>query len=363
MTIENDILHMKIVVEISPELGYKVTELIKQGKFTDFDQFVGTAFSNQVLAETGETGWSLTPPIMRSDIDRTSVGSLGNLPQIPHLLAVPIETIQTRPPMTNTQVVGSTDPLWGQFYRYLPLKVGIRVLTNASTQGPIPVEEFYELAAETAEMFRLRLAEIDRRTGKGVGEKLATSFPNGGRRSRLRYISQFLIGVRPTDHRVSGFMSRLGFASVAENGEGSLVSPTSWGLEFSRIGNPIIDDDSPASPLSQEETKFLLQHTSKNVRPEYDHMVSILKALPGEGMTGEELNGELRGFYLSFQKNSRRWSPGMTNTMRSGATSRMVELGLIRRTRPNRGAPFLMTESGKKWLEGVERQSPGGARA
>ncbi len=347
---------MRVIVEVSPGLESKIQDLIRQGKFGDFGQFVNIAMRNQVLAEIGEPSWSPSPSTQIASPDTGVADNLGILPAIPALLSIPHGDVVILPPMPAEEVVSSNEPLWGQFYRYLPLKVAIRVLANAGSNGPVPVDDFYGMAAETAERFRWHLNEMDRRSKKGVGEKLATSFPRGGRRSRLRYISQFLLGVRPSDGRVDGFLSRLVFASVRKERGDVAISPTSWGLEFSRLMNPVIDE-SDARPLSQGESGFLLRHIAENVKPEHDHMLSILEALSNDPLTGDDLTGKLQGFYKSFQTSVGTWSPGMTDTMRSGATSRMVELGLIRRTRPSRGVPFQISDRGREWLRIAKRES------
>lgn len=342
---------MKLILKISPEIYERIGEHIQKGGFRDINEFVDIACRNQLTAEGDDIGWPSSASKRRQETPRDGAEPSEVSDMAAALLAPPGGKVVTVDPLPSSAVVNSDTPLWGQYYRFLPMKVGARVLANLGKEGPVPLLDFQTAASETAARFRLHLLVLDRRSQRKVGEKLATSFPSEDEKSLKRYVAQFLVDSRPTDGRHTGFMARVFFASTLSKDGKQLAAVTPSGRAFAGLKNPVIDgDDSPSEMLSAEERDFLLSHLKKFVRPECDHMAAILGILRDAPKTGEDITDELRGFYKTYQKDDEGWSLAMMSTMRAGATSRMSELGLIQREIARRGAPFVIAERGKEWL-------------
>jgi len=342
---------MKLILEISSEIYEAISLLVHEGRFRHVHDFVDIACRNQLAAEEEGLAWPSSAPKGKGEVSRKDVEQSEVSDTAAAMLALPEGKGLTLDPRPPSAVVNNDTPLWGQYYRFLPMKVGARVLANLGKNGLVPLLDFQASASEIAARFRLHLLVLDRKRQLKVGEKLATSFPSGEDKSLKRYVAQFLVDARPTDGRLTGFMARLFFAStVARNGK-QLAGLTPSGRMFAGLKNPVIDGDNGTSgTLSEEEREFLLSHLEKSVRPECDHMAAILGILRGGPKIGEDVTDELRSFYKAYKKDGADWSLAMMNTMRAGATSRMSELGLMQREIARRGAPFVITKTGEEWL-------------
>src|SRR5438132_4924392 len=126
---------MKLIVEVSSEIYASIDELIRMGGFRDFNHFLDIACRNQLAAEAGGVNW---PSSLRASPTETASDmndSGGVTAKASALLSVPQGKIATLEPMPPTSVAGSDEPLWGQYYRFLPMKFGARVLANLSSNG------------------------------------------------------------------------------------------------------------------------------------------------------------------------------------------------------------------------------------
>ena len=352
---------MKVIFDIPSDIERRILILVRQGRFEDPDHFIEIACRNQIKAEEGELTWGIRNSFQSSASPSFLETRSDHLSRIERLLQVPPKEVRILSEPTPEMVAFSEKPLWGQYYRYLPMKIGVRVLSNMANSGPVPLKEFQETAARTAGDFRMHLADLDRRNQPGVGKKLATSFPSGTKESFKRYKSQFLTDVRPSDGRLTGFMARLYLVSVKEAKGETLVGLTETGLAFSSIRNLVLEGcESEESPkaLSKGEVDFLLDHARRAVSVEHEHMAQVLAILRGGSESGKELNERLDSFYSRFQDPEKPWTPAMVNTMRSGVTSRLDELGLISREEAKRGSPFIPTLRGLEWIESVETAKP-----
>lgn len=348
---------MKVILDIPSDIERRIFEMVSLGLFKDPDHFIEIACRNQIKAEEGERTWGIDsafPSSARSKLPETRSSILS---RIEKLLQAPSEGVRTSSKPTHKMVVFSEKPLWGQYYRYLPVKIGVRVLCNLVDGNPVPLREFQETAAQTAKNLRMHLEDIDRRNQYGVGKKLATSFPSGTRESLKRYVTQFLVDARTSDGKLTGFMGRLHFASIKDEKGETYVCPTEAGLAFASIPNPVLEGSEckgSSKALSNKEVDFLLDHVRRNVGAEHEHMAQVLAILQRGSKSGKELNERLKPFYAGFQNSEKPWTPAMINTMRSGVTSRLDELGLISRTQAKRGSPLTSTPRGLEWIRSIK---------
>ncbi len=340
---------MRLVVEISQDMYAKIEELIAEGHFKDPSQFLRVAVGNQLLAESGVSAWNVVET--KEPVEAARVSSreeTGSIEKLHLLLSLPHDSacLEADPKMAASQL------LWGQYYRYLPAKVGLRALANACRDSAVPIETFAEEATELAVRFRMQLAQYDRKSGAPVGRRLATSFPSSDRNSQRRYAAQFLVSLRPKMRKLDGMLACMLFAGVRFEKDVAYVAPSQEGLEFAKLLNPVIDGDFQEGPLSAEERRYLLDHAAKRLPREAEHMRRILRDLKSEPLTVPSLSAKMTPWYHKVEP-AAEWSRGKVNTMVAGATSRMIELGLLARQEDKKGSPLVLTAEGRRWEAGA----------
>ncbi len=342
---------MRRILEVDPYLEITIQEIIKEKGFKDFQHFVTVALENQVAWESCEPSevveLSHNPRnkqekivSIRSDMSNELTGSLD-------LLKLPQNVSAAKLPAPE----GATKLLWGQYYRFLPVKVGIRVLLNMSSDHLVDGYAFTENATGVALQLRRELEKLDRKDRRVFGELLSASFPVNHEKSIRRFVSHYLMYIRTSNMSLLGMMGDLKFINVKFDSDKPKVGPTEYGYQFGCLQNPVLDLKEPDS-LSQEEIDFLLNHIADNLPEEFEHMTVTLKNLATGKQTREELNSVLKEYYTRYHEGS-TWSDTVVNTMRSGLMSRLNDLGLIRREKRGKNIRYHATGRGLKYVDGV----------
>lgn len=345
MTYPRYYVAMKIIFDLEPVQNEKIRRLISDHLFSDFDQFLQVAIENQIRAEEGLGTWSGDRPTSEVGVPR---GQTSDEIESLHLLLAKPRTQVRLAALEKKRVVSQL--LWGQYYRFLPSKIGLLTLANLCTNAAVPLDEFRRAATQLAVRFRLQLAEYDRRLGAGVGERLATSFPTAEKSSGKRYADQFLVYRRTGDMKFEGMLARLLFVGVDEEGRDVSIAPSDSGLEFAKLSNPVVDGDPDKGPLSPQEQIFLIEHIKKSLPFEYEHMSLIAQVLDAKDATVDDVGREVMRWYKKREPTA-KWTDGMVTTMAAGALSRMAELGLVCRTEPKRGSPYQLTREGRERVD------------
>src|SRR2546426_8767805 len=126
----------KRVIELPPSIERLVWRKIQDGTYESFDHLVTLALENQLRGEGSNQNWWLatyqgtnkSSPAHKQQIDEQISSAAGPRPD-PH--SVDVESIQrlieipTRQPiLLETMLTQDTllGPLWGQYYRFFPLK-------------------------------------------------------------------------------------------------------------------------------------------------------------------------------------------------------------------------------------------------
>jgi hypothetical protein len=335
-----------------------IQEIIKEKGFRNFQHFATVALENQVAWESGEPNEVAealyNPPDKQeklasipSDMSNELTGSLD-------LLKLP----QNISPAKLSAPEGATKLLWGQYYRFLPIKVGVRVLSNMSSERLIDSCAFTENATGVALQLRRELEKLDRIDRRVFGELLSASFPVNNEKSIRRFVSHYLMYIRTSDMSLLGMMADLKFINVKfDENDTPKVGLTEYGYQFGCLRNPVLDLKEPDS-LSQEEIDFLLNHIADNLPEEFEHMTTTLKTLAAGKQTREELNSVLKEYYTRYHEGS-TWSDTVVNTMRSGLMSRLNDLGLIRREKRGKNIRYHVTSRGLKYVDGVRTEVKG----
>ncbi len=365
----------KYLISINSVIEGRARGSIAKGTFRSLDHLIEVALENQLNAEDDvQIPWgtarsatsppSVYPPPMTTH-GRPKRASLRMAPRVRPSAPVldPVVDLNLSMPKEEIPVVADPDPkalagplLWGQHYKFLPVKVALRVLTRLAPSSP-PLGTFSETACSVAVAFGVRLRAMDKAHGRKLGDQVATSFPEGSEKSTHRFRDQYLAYLRPSDRRIDGMLPRLRLVAVYSDGGVNRIGLTSAGREFAGFTNPIIDAGSEGPTMSEEEVNFLLRHIQTKLPEEAKHMAALVRLTSQGVTTPEDLNQKMERFYGGFQENGRPWTPAHLNTMRAGVTSRLFELGLLSKQKQGVAVSYHPTDRGKNWLSQFDRQN------
>jgi hypothetical protein len=349
---------LKRILDINPHLELKIEEIIKTKGFRDFDHFITVALENQVALETNNPTINGVSNIIDSQISQINK-------------AIPNRNVSIRTMIDNEELIrmpnqlsglsylslpeNPNNILWGQYYRFLPVKVGVRVLMNMYHDQFPELRDFTEMVTKVALSFRHQLAKLDRSDRRSFGELLSASFPTHDEKSVKRFVNQYMLYLRTSDMTLLGMMPELKFINVTSDENMIIrIGLTKFGSQFAILQNPAIDLNKPES-LSNQEIDFLINHIADNLPAEFEHMTIALKAIKDGKMTRDELNIILKEYYMNYHKET-QWSDTVVNTMRSGLMGRLNELGLVRRKKHGKNVHYHVTDTGEKYLQNLSEK-------
>lgn len=308
---------MRLIVDLPDELVRRMRELEFRGRYGSAEEFIWAAVENQLLLE--ERGTMLPPAAAAESWGR--------------LLARPSSPVATVPAEE-----ASAGPLWGMVNRFLPVKVGARVLANLlAHEGAewVVLEELEAKAGAIAREFGLFLHDLDLKVGRRAEQRLSTGLPTGeqAEKSVSRYQEHFLASTPESALR------KLGFAATAKNLIGErVVGITKAGADFAGLTSPPLDEGDYTICLSKQEAEFLIEQVKDSVKEEWGLWAELSGLLGKEGLAQEQLRLALA--------ESRGWQGGTLTTMMTGVLARMRELGLVRSRGRGPGAIHAATGAG-----------------
>ena len=250
--------------------------------------------------------------------------------------------------------------LFGQYNKLLPAKASCRALANLTLSSPegLPLEQTaYRIAQEAAQLGAL-LIEHDRKNGLERLEATATGFPRtsgNGEKSILRYASQF-VGAASKAGQISGLLVGLKLMNRVDP-DGKTVGLTEPGLHLAALPSPVLDEkqESPSQKFNTEEINFLLEHIATNVPVEDAAYRAAISAVLSGARTPSLLNELL---HQDVPKHvAENVSQSYLSSQRSGAISRMSDLGLMVRQRDGTSITYIVTDLGQKYVEGSQSTS------
>lgn len=238
----------------------------------------------------------------------------------------------------------------GQYNKLLPAKANCRALAHLldRQQKGVPIDDTALEIAKEAVALGQYLRQLDTQTGADRDEAFATAFPKEGKRaekSLLRYANQFVASVN-TQGQVSGLLIDLKLINH-KNGKGKRLFLTDAGWQFSLIPNPILDQpgEKAQTKFSTDERHFLTDHISSNVPAEDFAFRAILTAISAGANTPDTIDVALER-YVS-EEGKENLSKSFLSSQRSGAISRMADLGLVKRNREGVRVSYEMTDIGR----------------
>jgi hypothetical protein len=339
---------LRRILDINPKLEQQIEEVINTKGFRDFQHFALIALENQIAWETGNPQLNNQTTHIDSQILQFSKGLYPSSESTQDIQSG-IETLLTMPAeaskIPDLSVPDNPNKiLWGQYYRFLPVKVGVRVLLNMSKEELPELGYFTEKITGIAISLRHQLAKLDRQDKRSFGDLLSASFPTNDEKSVKRFVNQFMIYPRASDMTLLGMMPELKLVNITSDKEGKArIGLTSFGRQFALLQNPVLDLNRPQA-LSDAEINFLLNHIADNIPAEFEHINFVLESIRNGKQSRSELNTVLKQYYSRYQKDM-QWSNTVVNTMRSGLISRLKELGLVRRVKNGKNVTYFITKA------------------
>jgi hypothetical protein len=243
----------------------------------------------------------------------------------------------------------------GQFNRLLPAKVNARALIHLFVErnGGLGIGEAANLVAKEALNLRDYLAAIDEREKVSRDDALATAFPQRKKdedKALTRYANQFVV-YQNSRGELSGLMIDLKLINVGIQRRERHVVPTHIAWEFAKLENPVLDAtcDGMVQKFSDQEKAFLLAHILHSVPVESFAYRVILETVMNGDSTPEKIDRALQEKFVSKER-AEKLSQSFLTSQRSGAISRMADLGLIERQRDGVRVFYSVTEAGRGFL-------------
>jgi hypothetical protein len=362
---------MVICVELSEQTKQQLDKLMEVAKYRDYSEAVSVAISNQLVLQrqVAKSGTVLLPE--GSDLSteiretravlRTRVGEENALHRVPTLFSrtAPQLRVGTAAPLPSDvfargQAVPVDRWIFGQHNKFLPAKASCRALASLlsepknGNQGVVLSRAAADIAEQAVGLGDY-LRFLDKRFELSRDDAYSTAFPHSetesGDKARLRYAGQFVASLGKQG-RLTGFLVDLKLINHAGN-DASRILLTQAGWDFALLPNDVLDSavgDVLPAKLNEEEKTILLAHITQNVPTEDFAYKTILGAMSEGTDTPEKLDAVLKK-HLSIRR-EKPFTDAFLTTQRSGAISRMIDLGLIDRVRSGIRVSYVITERG-----------------
>ena len=240
--------------------------------------------------------------------------------------------------------------LWGQFSRFLPIKVSLRGLAIMTEGGsPVTIDDWFTWVFESAPYIRTYLRQVDKENRIPRGEQFASGFPKDLDKSLSRYVNHSC-ACEYKDGTVVGLPAHLGLIHIEGEGDFSnkLVSLTQAGLEYVSISNSVIDEGSTSMAMSPEEATFMMSRIEDILPKAWGFLRFVLSSVGDGDNTPVELSAAITIVY--GKGTTQNWNDKQVPTYRTGAIGLLGDMGLISRTWKFRSVTYSVTDKGKEVL-------------
>jgi len=372
---------VKIVTDLPPSAYQRIVDLVKSRDYDSVSQFVAAACENQLALDDSQAepfplpAAQDTPGLAeskgplparcavragRATVRQRKAGAKpdqrgkAELDYSPERLAAALRAF--RLPTLNGLPL-SPEPTadfvevwpWGQANRLFPLKIVVRALANlAGADGWPTIDEVFDQVREPAAVIGSALAALDEKAGRKRGELLSTALPQvGSLKSQDRFLGSFLCTVTPGGKFYPGGAFYYGLLSKMD---GDRIGLTQSGLAFAGIANPILDGTLQAahSTLSSEERDWLRVHV-QSLPGEAHAFKTLLEALGNEELSPKDFAAKVAARIGEDPES------GSFTIKFHGVVSRMIELGLIKRTWEGTRARYARNDYTSDNDQGVQR--------
>jgi hypothetical protein len=378
---------MIICFECSPSIKAMMDELLSEGRYSDISELIATAITNQTMLENrlaqggvlvidqtsslrvpdngepaGDTN-ERVPESKHGSSKSVSQSRPGSKAKVLNLFSLEGFNGAPRPSISipdDYWTPGIEVPLdrwiFGQHNKLLPVKTSCRALAHLLTEEPkgVFVDEAALRISSEAALLGDALVKCDRQQKIDRDKALSTAFPTSVDKSgkaRTRYANQFVASVNKQG-QVSGALIDFKLINYKPSKKPRLIL-TDLGWEFALMRNPILDQSckSDASKFSEEEVRFFLKHIVAHVRSEEFAYLTILRGIDAGANTPDLLDDVLRELVPADRM--QRLTASFLSSQRSGAISRMSDLGLVERAREGVRVTYISTNLGRAFASGV----------
>jgi hypothetical protein len=352
--------------------------LLASGQCEDYGELIRLAISNlSVLqAEVATDGHVLiegqtelganatSAPAARAGAKAMSSERRAKQSGVPSLFSVkgigtpPGHITVVAPETGQCDLIGLDRWVFGQYARLLPAKATCRALAHivGDASDAVPLEEAASSIAAAAANLGDYLRELDEQLDLKRDEALSTGFPATGRKGekgRLRYATQFVGSVDSRGH-LSGLVGDLRLVACLRR-DPPYIALTDIGWGFAALENPVLDNrrENPSQKFTAEETSLLLTHIATSVPSERCAYAVILRAVADGFAEPTALDERILEMAPPAPGRPVPVSAGLLATQRSGAISRMADLGLVERLHAGVRVSYVVTDAGREFQETI----------
>jgi len=335
---------MRYIVEVSNKTAKKIGDLIDQGKYESFHDFLLVAVENQLFIESHELG------VERKSEPIKVPARIGIDQEEPTKVSLDLPGLQTdwgslkfvEPP--NLDSLWSRY-IWGQYNRIFPAKITLRVLANSlENREWMDLEVLQDKASDIAVKVGPYLRRVDRKEGRKRWENLSVGLPRSARNQGAisRFKLQF-VGYKTKQGVLHGLPASLGFVHInsGDSSRQDKIGITEAGAQFAELENPIMDSDSLERTLSDDEVAFYISHIQSNQQYEMAMIKKVVRAVKDEHTSSGALKSQIATL------NDQSWSVSILGTMCTGVLSRMRELRIIQMRREGLKSRYMLGPNAK----------------
>jgi len=335
---------MKIIVDLSEELFNRVKEV---NKTYSLQNFILISLENQIALEKEQ---NTEFPEVQKTPERSSE----------LIKETPLEGLKAKQPKTIIEILNNPlnfekiniiplkKPIknyyiWGQYNKFFTLKFALRYLVFMQIRNNnnfVKLADFQNKCAIEASKMKVILNESDEKADRKWGSTFSAGLPEDTEKSQSRFIHHF-IGYADGQGNPVGALSDLGFIVI----ENEQIGLSSFGLEFAKLKNPIIDENPFSNSLfTQDEQEFLINHIKSNIPIEWLGLMAIIKWIESGLDTPDLFNAKMATL-------DPKWTEKMRNTYRTGMLARLFDLGFISRKKTGVKANYVITDFGKSVVD------------
>jgi hypothetical protein len=349
------------VVRLPVSTVIRVLQLVEKGVFPSFDAAVVAGLDSLTL------GQHVVAPTSRVRLAPTRVGFSEQAATSP-----PVEAagLLGRPASYELVLPTSAVPInrvaWKLLgftaSRFFPIKVALRMLAAELGRPGSPfvdLNDFRERIGARAVEWGAWLANLDSRTKRPRGERVATGFPTPGReqwKSVERFLDSYVASTY-RDGRAVGAAVYLGYVGLNIGAGGPIqIGLTERGLAFARLVSPVLDNsENRFPPFSSDEVETLVNDIADRSQLEASHILHYLTLLRDRpGVSRQSAIAFMRPFY------ERVWdptqlTPALVESMRMAVHSRTQELGFAETSREGREVAYRLSERGQWAVDTLRR--------
>lgn len=319
---------MRVFADLDPDTYERIEEAVREGKYSDVDQFIRVSVENQLNIEK-----STDEKHALSQADQEAKGKSNESYSWGY-------SLPDSPPLSSPFEMDREKRLFfQQYYRFFPLVpvlVELAIETDKNSE-PVVLNEFRDHMAEAIEPLRDAIVGWEEHNDIKKKNRKSTGLPKKDVKnpeySMKRFLDHFVGKVRKRDLTPKSFPHTLGFISYnpADDNK-TFIQLTPGGERFLRQGNPLLSEGPDSSTLSIDEQEFIVTHIESTLPAEYRLMEFVYDTIADNG--NKTYTNRLDDFteYLVDTDNF----DGETSEKRirshiSGTLSRMVELGILDR--------------------------------